>query len=164
MGVQPRRFRLHFEERDGTLRVVAQSTFGRDESLYLVPYAARGEYWYGRQTLPAGEIEFEVEFREQIAVAARPKLSLHWSGAVHIYANDSPKAGPIDAPLSETRGEHVASVQVDHVKLLQVYGRTPKVAAETTDVAFGVPSDIEAGRIDVTATEGWKALLVDLDD
>jgi hypothetical protein len=74
------------------------------------------------------------------------------------------RQGPSTPPLVRRGGEHVASVQVDHVKLLQVYGRTPKVAAETTDVAFGVPSDIEAGRIDVTATEGWKALLVDLDD
>jgi hypothetical protein len=152
VDVQPKKFRLHFEERNGTLRVVAQAIFGGDGSLYLVPYAAGGDYWYGQQTLPAGQTEFEVRFREQIAAAARPKLSLHWSGDVHIYASDSPKAGPIEViPLSETRGEHVASVQVDHVKLLQVYGRTPRVGVETTDVAFGVPPDIEAGRILVYA-------------
>ena len=45
----------------------------------LVSYAARGEHWYRTQTLPAGETEFEVKLREQIAVVARPKLSLHWS-------------------------------------------------------------------------------------
>jgi hypothetical protein len=152
MGVQPRSLRLHFEERDGTLRVVAQAIFGGDGSLYLVPYAAGGEYWYGKQTLPAGETSFEVKFREQIAASARPKLSVHWSGDVHIYANDSPKAGPLKTrPLKETRGEHVASVQVDHVKLLQVYSWTPKITVETADVGIGVPPDIDAGRILVYA-------------
>src|SRR4051812_31489516 len=103
MGVQPKKLRLHFEERDGTLRVVAQAIFGSDGSLYFVPYAAGGEYWYGKQTLPASETAFEVKFREQVAATARPKLSLHWSGDVHIYANDSPKAGPVEIrPLSET--------------------------------------------------------------
>lgn len=152
MAVQPRSLRLHFEERDGTFRVVAKAIFGADGSLYLAPYAARDEYWYGVQTTPAGESSLQVKFREQIAASARPKLSVHWSGDVHIYANESPKAGPLKIPpLAEFRGEHIATVQADAVKQLQVYGRTPKITVETADVTFGVPSDVEAGRILVFA-------------
>ena len=139
--------RLHLEQRDGTLRSAAQVAFGRDGSLYLFPYAGHDEYWYGAQALPAGESSFEVKFREQVEAETRPKLSVHWSGDVHIYAAESPKAGPIKIPaLEDLRGEHIASVQFDHVERIPIFTRTTTTVGHKVDVAFGVPDDVKAAN------------------
>jgi hypothetical protein len=152
-AVQPNKLRLHLEQRDGTLRTFAQVGFtANDASLYLVPYAKQGQYFYGEQRLPAGKTDFEVRFREQVEASARPKLSIHERGHVHIYANDSPKAGPISVRhVTEYRGEHIASVQCDHVSLLPVYTRRPKITREVADVAVGLPNDVDAGVLCVYA-------------
>src|SRR6266542_1317431 len=109
--VHPRQLRLHLELRDGTLRTLAQVIFSAsDASLYLVPYSRNGEYYYGEHRHPAGRADVEVKFKDQVAAMARPKLSIHESGDVHIYANDSPKAGPLRVRnIKEFRGEHIAS-------------------------------------------------------
>jgi hypothetical protein len=152
MAETPPNLRLHLEQRNGALRAAAQVAFGADGSLYLFPYAAGGEYWYGAQTLPSGQGSFEVKFRDQVMATARPKLSVHWSGDVHIYANQSTKAGPLKIPaLSELRGEHIASVQFDHIERMPVYTRATKVTGEKIDVTFGVPDDVDAGRVLVYA-------------
>src|SRR5262249_32923265 len=108
-AVQPNKLRIHLEQRDGTFRTLAQVMFTtRDASLYLVPYARSGNYFYGAQSVRAGQADFEVRFREHVTALARPKLSIHESGDVHIYADESTKAGPINIrPVSEFRGEHI---------------------------------------------------------
>lgn len=145
--MQPRQLRLHLEQRDGTLRTLAQVIFSAsDASLYLVPYARNGEYYYGEQHHPAGQADVEVKFKEQVPAAARPKLSIHESGEVHIYANESPKAGPLKGrSVKEYRGEHIASVQCDHVSLLPVHVGATRITRAQADVTVGVPDDVDAG-------------------
>jgi hypothetical protein len=142
-----RKLRLHLEERDGTLRTAAQLLFtGKDASLYLVPYAERGEYFYGEHAVAAGETEFVIKFREHLTAADRPKLSIHESGAVHIYAKDAPKAGPVKIrPLTDFRGEHLASVRWDLVKRMPVHTGRTRTTGQQRDYAFGVPNDVESG-------------------
>jgi hypothetical protein len=148
MGAKPPNLRLHLEQRNGVLRTAAQVAFGADGSLYLVPYAPNGIYWYGETQIPTGQSSFDIPFKEHVAASARPKLSVHWSGDVHIYANDSPKAGPVSSiRLGDTRGEHIASVQFDHVEQMPIYLRTPRTSGETMDVAFGLPDDVRAGKL-----------------
>lgn len=143
---------MHVEQRDGTLRTVAQAAFGADGSLYLVPYASRGDYWYGEELIAAGQPNFEIRFKEHVFATARPKLSVHWTGDVHVYADGAPKAGPVKSlPLPTSRGHHVASVQIDHIEQLPVYTRRTKTTGEKVDVAFGLPSDVAAGRLLVYA-------------
>jgi hypothetical protein len=152
-SVQPNKLRIHLEQRDGTFRTLAQVMFtSRDASLYLVPYARSGNYFYGAQSVPPGRSKFEVKFKEHAMASARPKLSIHESGDVHIYADDSPKAGPIHVrPVSECRGEHIATVQFDHMNLVPVYSRTMRITREVADLAVGVPDDVDAGRLCIYA-------------
>jgi hypothetical protein len=128
-AVHPNKLRIHLAQRNGTFRTLAQVMFtSRDASLYLVPYARSGNYFYGAQSIQPGQSNFEVKFKEHVMASARPKLSIHESGDVHIYADDSPKAGPINVrPVSECRGEHIAAVQFDHINLVPVYSRKMRI-------------------------------------
>jgi hypothetical protein len=141
--------RLHLEERTGQLRKAAKVIFTRsDASLYLVPYAMNEEYFYGGRTMAAGQTEDTVNFREQIAASANPKLSIHETGQVHVYASGQPKAGPVQIPpLADYRGEHLATVRWDWIDgMPKMRGKT-KVRGPTVDCAFGVPPDIESGAL-----------------
>jgi hypothetical protein len=144
-----RKLRLHLEERDGTLRNAAQITFtGRDASLYLIPYATHGEYFYGVTEMPAGQAPFTFNFRDQLTARNRPKISIHESGAVHIYADGSPKAGPLQVPpLREYRGEHLATVRYDAIQDLPKNTRTTRISGQRVDIAFGVPPDVLSGAL-----------------
>jgi hypothetical protein len=144
-----RKLRLHLEQQEGVLRVAAQLVFTRrDASLYLVPYAARGEYFYGEQTFAPGQDKADIKFREQVSAKERPKLSIHTTGEVHIYASNAPKVGPVHIPpLREYRGEHLASVSWDRIDLVPLHTGKVSTTGEQRDYAFGVPEDIEAGDI-----------------
>jgi hypothetical protein len=137
------------EERDGTLRVAAQLVFtGRDASLYLVPYARGGEYFYGQQTFAPGQRSAEIKFREQVTAEQRPKLSIHATGEVHVYSADAPKVGPVHIPpLSDYRGEHLASVEWDGITAAPVFIGKTRITGEQRDYAFGVPPDVEAAAL-----------------
>jgi len=131
--VQPSRLRLHLEQRLGTFRTFAQVMFtAEDASLYLVPYAPRGEYYYGLQRLPAGEANVEVKFKEQLAATCtstrttRPRIRI--------------------GHVSEYRSEHIASVRCDRARMLPVHSRAPRITREQADVAFGLPDGRRSRR------------------
>jgi hypothetical protein len=91
-------------------------------------------------------------FREQVQADSQPKLSIHVSGQVHIYANDEPKAGPIQIPPpTELRGEHVASVRFDSIASVPEFRGKPRIEGEEIDYAFGVPPDVKSGVLLVYA-------------
>ncbi len=74
-GLTPER-RANLEQREGTLRRGAQIVFtGRDASLYLIPFAARGLYFYGEQAFAAGQTEAVIDFREELRAEQKPKLA-----------------------------------------------------------------------------------------
>lgn len=158
----PRKFRLHLEQRDGLLRNAAKLNFGSDGSVYLVPYARREEFFYGGRTMAAGQDTDTFDFREQISAESKPKLSIHRSGQVHIYANDQPKAGPVfTPPLEELRGEHVATVLCDFITSVPEFRGAPKTTGEQVDLAFGVPSDIDSCALLVYANGSENAFQVE---
>jgi hypothetical protein len=90
-----------------------------DESLYLRPVAPNGHYWVGATMIPAEEIDFAINFREDgfHAEATPAKLSIHASGQVHVKLDErrSPiVAGPLQMPpLNDMRDHHVATFQMD---------------------------------------------------
>lgn len=144
-----RKIRLHLEERNGRLRKAARLLFtGRDASLYLIPYARKSTYFYGKRSMASGQTEDTVNFREQLSASTNPKLSIHESGQVHIHANDQPKAGPLRIPhLTEFRGEHIATVHWDAIGLVPEMRGKPKITASEQDWAFGVPDHVKAGAL-----------------
>ncbi|SRR6266508_1647 len=152
MAAAIRQVRLHLEQRDGLLRKAAKLIFGSDGSLYLVPYANRGEFYYGGRTFAAGQTDDPFNFREQIQADSQPKLSIHATGDVHIYANDQPKAGPVQIPpLADLLGEHVATVQFDSVSSVPEFQGKPRIEGDEVDLAFGVPPDVVSGALLVFA-------------
>jgi hypothetical protein len=143
-----RQVRLHLEQRSGLLRKAAKLIFGGDGSLYLMPYARRGQFFYGSRMFSAGQESDTFNFREQVSAASQPKLSIHATGAVHIYANGQPKAGPLQIPRLDTlRGEHVASVRFDAIEYVPEFRGKPRAHGQEIDMAFGVPPDITAGAL-----------------
>jgi hypothetical protein len=143
-----RQVRLLLEQRDGLLRKAARLIFGGDGSLYLVPYARSGKFFYGRRTMEAGQTADAFNFREQIEADSNPKLSIHQSGQVHIYAKDEPKAGPIFIPpLGDLRGEHVATVRWDTIGSVPEFTGKARAHGSEIDCAFGVPPDVESGAL-----------------
>ncbi len=96
------RFCVRFH--DAVLRVCKAAFSGQDGSIYLFRYGARGEYHFGRSSIPAGQQEATVPFDQQEASDSTPKLSFHESGQVHVKAGGM-MVGPMFAsPLAELRG------------------------------------------------------------
>jgi hypothetical protein len=116
--------------------------------MYLIPYASHGEYFYGATEMPADRSPFTFNFRDQVGVRSRPKISIHESGQVHIYADGAPRAGPLQIPpLREYRGEHIATVRYDTIKQLPKNTVTPRITGQRRDIAFGVPGDVLSGSL-----------------
>jgi hypothetical protein len=144
-----RSIRLYLEERDGRLRTAAKLLFtGGDASIYLIPYASTGTYFYGRRLLGSGQADDAFDFREQLQASSNPKLSIHETGQVHIQANDGVKAGPVTIPpLCALRGDHIATVQWDSTAAVPQLAKKANGTGSETVWCFGVPEDVEAGRL-----------------
>lgn len=61
-----REVRLHLERPDGLCRVAKLVVTGQDASLYLIPYALQGEYFYGARGLASGQATDSFGFRDQV--------------------------------------------------------------------------------------------------
>jgi hypothetical protein len=143
-----RQVRLLLEERDGLLRKAAKLSFGGDGSLYLIPYAPTGKFFYGVRSMEEGQNTDTFNFREQIEAETNPKLSIHESGDVHIYAMGKPKAGPIAIPpLATLRGEHVATVRWDTTGSVPEFTGKVRETGSEIDRAFGIPPDVKSGAL-----------------
>lgn len=143
-----REIRLHLESPEGLRRIAKVAFSRRDASIYLIPYGPRGEYFYGSRAMADGQTTDTFNFREQLWAESNPKLSIHETGQVHIYAAGRPRAGPLRiAPLRDLRGQHVATLRWDSVQTLSVYAKGPKITAPDIDVGFGVPDGVEAGAL-----------------
>jgi hypothetical protein len=143
-----RELRLHLEQRDGTLRRVANARFtAADASLYLMPFALTGRYVYGQKSLELGEASATIDLGSDVTATEKiPKISIHETGRVHVESPASDQVGPVYIPpLTALRGEHIATVQWDSTEALPL----PKSRRESgeADVVFGVPDDIPAGAV-----------------
>jgi hypothetical protein len=147
-----REIRLHLESPQGLRRLAKLAFSRRDASLYLVPYGPRGQYFYGSRGMADGQSTDTFNFREQLSANSNPKLSIHETGQVHIYARGRPRAGPLQiGALQDSRGEHLATLRWDSVEKLPLFAKRPKTTPPDIDVAFGVPDGLEAGALLVFA-------------
>jgi hypothetical protein len=119
----------------------------KDASVYLVPYAATGRYFYGSRLMPEERVEETFNFREQLTADAVPKLSLHERGQVHAYAGAA-KAGPLTVPpLSTLTGQHVASISADAFAALPLFEGEPREQGAGRDLVMPVEDGVDSGRI-----------------
>jgi hypothetical protein len=131
----------------GKHRRVCKITFtNKDASLYLLPYAAGGQYFFGRHDFPEEQVSTTFSFAEQLSSQRPPKISIHESGQVHIRFQDA-KVAPVCIPEFATwRGEHLATVVVDRFDELLVYEEPLK----DSDLVFAA-DDVTSGRFAIYA-------------
>lgn len=142
--------RILVEYQGRLLRVCKFMFWKTDFSLYLIPYASNGRYFFGARAVPEQEVEHTFDFTEQLASDARiPKLSIHDTGQVHIKT-DRDLAGPLQIPeLSSLRGEHVASLSVDHFDALSGFVGHPQMSSKEVDYVIRGGDKVESGRLAV---------------
>jgi hypothetical protein len=139
--------RLCVSYRGQVLRACKFAVSKADGSIYLFPYGTSGAYFFGRLSIPAGERSATVPFDQQETSASVPKISIHESGQVHIKADDA-IAGPMFAsPLSDLRGEHIATVTCVRFSDLARLGGAPKASAPRPDIVIPVEEGVESGRL-----------------
>ncbi len=131
---------------NGTFRSVCKLLLPRsDLSFAIVPYSEENRYAYRLSTLGPGEIEKKIRC-ESRDFASVPKMSFHASGRVHLSVG-SDRVGAVDIPrLTDWRGEHIATVDIDDLSLLPVHTRELKRAGDTLDQPIRFADDIKAGR------------------
>lgn len=148
-------------KRDETLRRVCKFMFSRqDASLYLIPYAANGQYYYGSNTMSGSEASVSFDCSEQFVAESVPKLSIHETGQVHVVSPNG-RAGPLMIPpLADLRGQHVATVTVDSFAGLQRHEGPMRTAGAEIDFPLEFAEHSESGRL-VIYVNGAEPRFVD---
>lgn len=130
------------------IRKIAKTAFSKaDASLYIFPYAPSGQYFYGGRHMDEVEFEDKVRFTEDVFSDHVPKLSIHETGQVHIKAKES-IAGPVSiSPLSDWKGQHIASVSIDQFSSLPEF--RDSVSDEGAEIDHVIPVDelVKSGRL-----------------
>jgi hypothetical protein len=98
----------------------------KDTSLYLFPYARQGTYFCGRRSMAGGQTCDSFDFTTGFEEESVPKLSIHESGQVHIFAGKR-RVGPLKIPpLRSLRGAHVAPIVLDTFDALPLFPEEPR--------------------------------------
>lgn len=120
----------------------------RDASVYIQPVAPRGVFHFGQASIPRGKPSVTFNYRGQLSSEQEPHISLHQSGQVHIRTRGGRKAGPLQIPpLSELRGQHVATVTVDTFRGFPLYrGKRAALHPEFDRIVF-VEDGVQSGRL-----------------
>lgn len=144
-----REVRIVADYRGQLLRVAKIFWSLEDLSIYMLPYAAHGRYFFGRQSFAEHEMEQTFDFRQQLSSETKaPYLSIHESGQVHIKGRGQDIAGPIGTtPLPEWRGQHLASISVDRFDGLPPFEGTPKMTSTAMDHVIHVDEGVSSGRL-----------------
>lgn len=102
---------------DSALRSLSKIVFSRnDASFYLIPYCVGGTYYFGSNSMAEQQAQATFDFTIQESAVRAPKLSIHETGQVHVRVG-ALTAGPLQIPpLTDLRGQHVATVCADTIK------------------------------------------------
>jgi hypothetical protein len=142
-----REFRILADQR-GDLRSLCKIALSQsDGSLYLFPYAAGGSFHFGRSSIPADEGQATIPFDDQETSPRTPKLSIHETGQVHIQAGERRVRPMSIPPLSDLRGQHVASVTCVRFSALAHFDRAPRLGGAERDLIIPVGEGVESGRL-----------------
>jgi hypothetical protein len=139
-------------EHQGTLRRFCKLLFDRvDASVYLIPYAREGRFYFGGRAFEEDQVEQTFNFKEQRQSGddRLPKLSIHETGQVHVQVGRDNRAGPLRIPpLTTWRGEHAATITADTLAGLAVFDGQPRTQGAERDHVIPVESDrVESGRL-----------------
>jgi hypothetical protein len=122
----------------------------RDGSLYVIPYAANGQYLFGGHEFGESERSTGFDMSGQLASddpSILPHLSLHESGQVHAHCG-AEKAGPLLVPpLADWRGEHAVSVIATRFSGLAPFAGEPSGSPAKPDLVLTAADGLESGRI-----------------
>ena len=134
-------------EHEGHLRLVCKLFFtDNDFSVYLIPYAKLGRYFFGTSSFKEREIDKTVDFTEQLNSDVVPHLSIHDSGQVSVR-DTMQQAGPLSiGPLVDLRGEHVATVTADGFDGLPLFEGEPRTSGGEIDHVIPVETGVGSGR------------------
>jgi len=132
----------------GDLRRIAKiAVSNTDASLYLFPYAPNGRYYFGGRRMNEVEFKDQVRFKDDLSSDDVPKLSIHETGQVHVQARGI-RAGPNTiSPLSEWKGQHIASVSVDSFSALSEFSGAVSSTGPNVDHVIPVDENIQSGRL-----------------
>jgi hypothetical protein len=132
----------------GMLRQVCKLAFSQiDASLYLFPYAAQGRYYYGSRSLGEKQMQDTFDFTAGFVEDMVPKLSIHETGQVHVFAGKE-RAGPLQIPPLETLlGQHVATVVPDAFVALKPFLGAPRETGSELDHVIPAADVVENGRL-----------------
>lgn len=150
IGVLPgvvRQMRLIVHHKRQYRKLAKIMTAATDASLYVLPYAQKGRFYFGGSTIPekgGGTFNFT---KQHVSLDRIPKLSMHESGRVHIRADGTAMAGPlIVPPFHALRGEHMATIIADTFDGLPLLDGPLRTAGSEQDLVFLI-ENIESGRI-----------------
>jgi len=130
------------------IRKIAKIAFSNsDASLYFFPYAPNGRYYYGGRHMDEVEFEDKVTFTEDLFSDQTPKLSIHESGQVHIKAKGCIAGPMLISPLSDWRGQHIASVSIDHFSSLSEFRGSISDKGLEIDHVIPVDEIVKSGRL-----------------
>lgn len=139
-------FQLVVQVENEVRRVCKFAFCKSDASIYLIPYAAGGEYFFGGERLPEHKASRSFSFTDQLSTTTAPKVSIHQSGLIHIRVGGE-QAGPLSIPpLAQLRGEHVATICVDRFDKLPLFHRTPRKSGRAIDTIIRLPEGVQSGR------------------
>jgi hypothetical protein len=144
-----RELRVLVQHKGTMLRLCKLMFTSGDASIYLVPYASAGHYFLGGHEFAEQERQATFDFTKQLSSKLKqlPKLSLHETGQVHVQVGRD-RAGPLRIPpLSELRGQHVASISADGFEALARFEGTPRSSGAEQDFVFVVEPGLDSGRI-----------------
>lgn len=144
-----RELRLLLEYRRQLYRLCKLAFSAADASIYLIPYAPSGQYYFGGSEIRERKAKETFGFKSQLSsnVATIPKLSIHEKGQVHAYVGPD-RAGPLLVPpLANWRGQHAATVTVDRIAGLSVFQGTPRESGARVDFPLFNPADEESARV-----------------
>jgi hypothetical protein len=141
-----RKLRILLEYKN-SLRKVCKIFFSlQDASLYLTPYSFANEYYYGETKIPEGEEKLTFEVTEGLHSQSIPKLSIHYSGQIHVQG-DGGLAGPIHiSPLNRLSGQHIATVLADLFEAFPIHHNTLKSQGSEIDLVVNTEG-VESGRL-----------------
>jgi hypothetical protein len=137
-------------ERGGRLLRLCKFSFTkRDFSLYVVPYAPNGRYFFGSDSMAEHEVERTLDFTAQLTSEETPHVSIHDRGQVHVRTPQV-LAGPLQAaPLASLSGQHVLSISADSFDGLSSYEGAPKTRGSEIDLVIPVDPELQSGRLAV---------------
>jgi hypothetical protein len=136
--VGPREVRLVAVVGDRRVALCKIAFSRRDASLYLFPYCSGSGYFVGVLDFPAKTTTLTFDFTKGVTCSGTPKLSVHESGQVHIQAGEVRTEKIVNPPLLGMKGEHLATLLVDHLDAALAVTRPLRASGPTQDISLEV--------------------------